>query len=53
MAINENTVASSHLLALFAAKDLEALIETAIEVIRLAVPCDIASAFIEAPATVC
>ena len=45
MAINENTVASRHLLALFAAKDLEALIETAIEVIRLAVPCDIASAF--------
>jgi DNA-binding CsgD family transcriptional regulator len=45
LAINENTVASRHLLALFAAKDLEALIETAIEVIRLAVPCDIASAF--------
>jgi DNA-binding CsgD family transcriptional regulator len=43
--MDEITIAPRHLLALFAAKDLEALIETAIEVVQRVVPCDIATAF--------
>src|SRR5689334_21428238 len=43
--MDEITIAPHRLLALFAARDLKALIETAIEVIQLVVPCDIASAF--------
>lgn len=43
--INENTVAPNRLLALFAAKDLETLIDRAFELVQAGVPCDIASAF--------
>ena len=39
------TVSSPQLLALFAAKDLEALIDAAFRILRGAVPCDFASAF--------
>jgi hypothetical protein len=44
-ASNRAGVASEQLLALFAAKDLDALIETAFNVLRSAVVCDFASAF--------
>ncbi len=43
--MDEITIAPHCLLALLSAKDLEALIATAIEVIQLAVSCDIAAAF--------
>src|SRR5260221_14555256 len=38
-------IAPERLLALFAAKDLDALIDTAFHVLRAAVVCDFASAF--------
>jgi len=42
---NRAGVASEQLLALFAAKDLDGLIETAFDLLRSAVVCDFASAF--------
>lgn len=44
-ATHDSIVAPHRLLALFAAKDLEALIDTVFEVVRAAVACDFASAF--------
>jgi len=44
-ATDESIVASRQVLALFAAKDLEALIGTAFDVIRAAVACNFATAF--------
>jgi hypothetical protein len=40
-----STVTPQQVLALFAAKDLEAFIDTVFQVLRAAVPCDFVSAF--------
>jgi DNA-binding CsgD family transcriptional regulator len=44
-ATDDSMIAPERLLALFAAKDLDALIDTAFDVLRAAVECDFASAF--------
>ena len=44
-ATSDSATARERLLALFAAKDLEALIDTAFDMLRSAVACDFASAF--------
>ena len=44
-AASDSAMAPERLLALFAAKDLEALIDTAFHMLRATVPCDFASAF--------